>query len=321
MDDTTELSVAADTKKNRLDKFLSSEISELSRSKIRILILEGCVRVNSALITDPNYRPKVGDRILLKNNRETAKPDLTPDADVKFSVLYEDEDLLIIDKPAGITVHPGAGNYSHTLINGLVHHCGESLSSGSDQYRPGIVHRIDKDTSGILVVAKNDFSHAKLAEQFAIHSIKRRYICFCHGVPQPLCGKIETFIARDKNNRLKMAVAPDSGRNAVTFYKTLKIFSTFAAKVECELKTGRTHQIRVHMSHRKCSLVGDSLYRAKNYAVPKEIADVINNFPRQALHAYFLEFSHPRSGKTLHFETDLPEDMRFLEENMTKIQQ
>jgi 23S rRNA pseudouridine1911/1915/1917 synthase len=191
------------------------------------------------------------------------------------------------------------------------------LSSGSDQYRPGIVHRIDKDTGGILVVAKNDFSHAELAKQFAVHSIKRKYICFCFGIPQPSCGKIETLIGRDRNNRLKMAVVQDNGRNAVTVYKTIKTFSTFAAKVECELKTGRTHQIRVHMLHRKCSLIGDPLYKAKNYFVPKEISDFVNNFSRQALHAYFLEFLHPRSQKEMRFTSDLPEDMQLLEKVMT----
>ncbi|MDR2781955.1 MAG: RluA family pseudouridine synthase [Holosporaceae bacterium] len=314
-----ELCVTSDISKNRLDKFLASEITELSRSKIQTLILGGGVQVNSRTIITPDYHVKCGDRVLLKNEAVTEKPDLTPDDSIKFSVLYEDEDLLIIDKPPGITVHPGAGNYSHTLVNGLIHHCGESLSSGSDKCRPGIVHRIDKDTSGILVVAKNDFSHAELAKQFAVHSIKRKYICFCYGVLQPLCGKIETFIARDRNNRLKMAVTQD-GRNAITFYKTLETFSTFASKVECELKTGRTHQIRVHMSHCKCSLIGDSLYKAKNYAIPKEIVDYINNFSRQALHAYFLEFLHPRSKKSLHFESNLPDDLQLLEKAMTKIQ-
>jgi 23S rRNA pseudouridine1911/1915/1917 synthase len=214
-------------------------------------------------------------------------------------------------------VHPGAGNHSHTLVNGLVYHCGKALSSGSDQYRPGIVHRTDKDTGGILVVAKNDFSHAELAKQFAVHSVKRKYICFCFGIPQPQYGKIETLIARDKSNRLKMAVVPDNGRRAVTLYKTIKTFSTFAAKAECELETGRTHQIRVHMSHRKCSLIGDSLYKAKNYFIPKEILNFVNGFSRQALHAYFLEFLHPRSQKKMRFTSDLPEDMQLLEKIMT----
>lgn len=230
-----------------------------------------------------------------------------------FSILYEDEDLLIIDKPAGVVVHPGAGNYSRTLVNGLAHHCGQSLSSGSDESRPGIVHRLDKDTSGILVVAKNDFAHAELARQFTTHSIARKYLCFCYAILRLPRGKIETLISRDGNNRLKMCVSRDGGKAAVTLYRTLETFSGIASKVECELKTGRTHQIRVHMSHLGHSLIGDSLYRAKNYSIPKEIAHYVNNFPRQALHAYFLEFSHPRSGKPMHFEADLPSDMQELE--------
>jgi 23S rRNA pseudouridine1911/1915/1917 synthase len=163
------------------------------------------------------------------------------------------------------------------------------------------------------VVAKNDFSHCKLAKQFATHSLTRKYICFCYSTPHPSWGKITTLIARDKNNRLKMSVSKNVGRNAVTFYKTLQTFSQFASKIECELKTGRTHQIRVHMSHLKCSLIGDSLYKVKNYAIPNEIANFVNRFPRQALHAYFLEFVHPRSQKIMRFESDLPEDMKELE--------
>jgi 23S rRNA pseudouridine1911/1915/1917 synthase len=298
---------------------LAAEILELSRSRVQSLVVGGCVRVNSLIITDPCYYLRFGDRILLENNLTEEKPDLAADSSVPFSILYEDEDLLVIDKPSGVTVHPGAGNHSHTLVNGLVHHCGASLSSSSC-YRPGIVHRLDKDTSGILVVAKNDFSHGQLAKQFLVHSIKRKYLCFCYGVLQPPSGKIETLIARDRNNRLKMAVVPENGRRAITFYKTLKTFSTFISKIECELKTGRTHQIRVQLSQRKCSLLGDTLYKAKNYAIPKEIADFVNNFPRQALHAYFLEFSHPRSEKMLVFESNFPADMLLLEKTVSKIQ-
>jgi 23S rRNA pseudouridine1911/1915/1917 synthase len=308
------LLVAIDAPKNRLDKFLASEIAELSRSKIQALISAGRVCVNSVATTDANYNLKLDDEIFIDDYFKIEKPDISPDGDVKFSVMYEDDDLLVVDKPAGVTVHPGAGNYSRTLVNGLVHRCGEFLSTGSDEYRPGIVHRIDKDTSGILVVAKNDFSHCELAKQFAVHSIKRKYVCFCYSALQPPCGKIETLIARDKNNRLKMSVSNDGGKTATTLYKTLQTFSNFASKVECELKTGRTHQIRVHMSHKKCSLIGDSLYKAKNYSIPKEIAEYVNAFPRQALHAYFLEFSHPRSQKLMRFESDLPDDMKELQE-------
>ncbi|MDR0632447.1 MAG: RluA family pseudouridine synthase [Holosporaceae bacterium] len=309
------ISVTLDIKKNRLDKFMTFAIKKLSRNKIQALIAAGRVRVNSDLITDVNYNLKYSDEIFVNDDDfEIEKPDLAPDKNVKFSVLYEDDDLLVIDKPAGITVHPGAGNYSNTLVNGLVYRCGESLSSGSGEYRPGIVHRIDKNTSGILVVAKNDFSHCELAKQFSTHSIKRKYICLCYSFPQPLIGKIQTLIARDRNNRLKMAVSKESGRNAITFYRTLKTFSKYASKVECELKTGRTHQIRVHLSHLGCPLIGDSIYRTKNHHAPNEISDYINEFPRQALHAYFLEFTHPRSEEPMHFESQPPNDMQELEE-------
>ncbi|MDR2723958.1 MAG: RluA family pseudouridine synthase [Holosporaceae bacterium] len=307
--------VSLDLNRNRLDKFLASEIKELSRSKIQAIILGGSVKVNNDLVIDPDFNLKYDDVIFIEDNFKITKPDLTPDENIKFSILYEDNDLLVIDKPAGVTVHAGAGNYSHTLVNSLIYYCGKSLSAGSDPYRPGIVHRIDKCTSGILVVAKNDFSHVKLAAQFASHTITRKYICYCYSLLQPSHGKIVTFLGRDRNNRLKMAVNID-GRQAVTLYKTLKTFSKFASKVECELKTGRTHQIRVHLSHQKCSLIGDALYKAKNYSIPSNIADSVQKFPRQALHAYFLEFLHPRSGKLVRFESELPEDLCHLEKIM-----
>ncbi|MDR0678378.1 MAG: RluA family pseudouridine synthase [Holosporaceae bacterium] len=300
-------------KKNRLDKFLASEIKELSRSKIQILISTRHVKVNSVYVTDVGHNLKPNDKVYVDDDWKIEKPNLASNEGIKFLVLYEDENLLVVDKPAGVTVHPGAGNYSDTLVNGLIYHCGRALSRGSDEYRPGIVHRIDKNTSGILVIAKNDFTHCELAKQFAAHSIGRKYVCFCYSFPCPSLGKIETLISRDKNNRVKMAVSKNVGRNAVTFYKTLKKFSDFASKIECELKTGRTHQIRVHLSHLKCSLIGDSLYKTKNYAIPHEIADFVNNFPRQALHAYFLEFLHPCSKKIMRFESDLPNDILELE--------
>lgn len=268
---------------------------------------------------DSNYRTHVGDVIdFSAENIPDDRPSLSPDSSVRFEVLYEDTDILVINKPAGVVVHAGAGNREHTLVNGLIHHC--KLSRGSDEFRPGIVHRIDKDTSGILAVAKNDFAHAFLAEQFAVHSITRKYVCFCCGVPHPAEKKIETQIARDKNNRLKMAVCENAeknvGKRAVTIYRVLNTFGNFAAEVECELKTGRTHQIRVHMSYLGHSLIGDSLYKYKNYAFPKNIAEQMKNFPRQALHAKYLEFVHPATKKKLVFESELPEDLRVLKNTL-----
>lgn len=313
-----EFCVIADVKKNRLDKFLAQELSGFSRSRIKNLIETGNIHINNTKITDPNYYLKVKDEIHVDYSSSTEEEAPVADDSVSFSVLYEDDDIIVVDKPAGIVVHPGAGNFSHTLVNGLVYHC-DCLSTGSDRSRPGIVHRIDKDTSGILVIAKNDIAHAKLAEQFQIHSIKRKYVCFCYSVPHIKMGKIETYIARDPNNRLKMTVSNGAGKHAITIYKVLKAFSSFAAKIECELHTGRTHQIRVHMSHLGHSLIGDSLYKKKNYAIPKEIAHYINSFPRQALHAYFLEFIHPISKRIVHFEIGLPEDLKHLEQKMTEI--
>lgn len=309
------LSVAIDMPKNRLDKFLSTIFShKISRSKVQDLIMHGIVFVNDHCEKDCCRYLKIRDTIVVTFDEQTTESDLQMDANVEFLILYEDEDLLIVDKPAGIVVHPGAGNHTGTLVNGLMHHCGNSLSQGTDTNRPGIVHRIDKDTSGILVIAKNDFAHANLAEQFASHSITRKYVCFCFAVPQPQNGRIETLIARDKNNRLKMSISKYAGKKAITLYRTITAFSRFAAKIECELKTGRTHQIRVHMSSIGHSLIGDSVYKFKNYPIPPQATfDYVRNFSRQALHAHFLEFLHPTSKKTMTFQSKIPPDMQKLE--------
>jgi 23S rRNA pseudouridine1911/1915/1917 synthase len=291
---------------------------QISRSKIQSWITHGHVAINGMPALDPGHYVRINDIIWMDQDHPSDGYDLSPDSTVEFSVMYEDEDLMVVDKPAGVVVHPGAGNRSSTLVNGLLHHCGDGLSAGGHECRPGIVHRIDKDTSGILVVAKNDLTHTELAKQFELHSIQRKYICLCHAVPRFPQGKIETLIARDKNNRLKMAVSSKNGRRAVTFYKVLETFGTSASKIQCQLKTGRTHQIRVHMSHLGHSLIGDSLYRCKNYPVSPDVAEHINNFPRQALHAYFLEFLHPTSGKIMQFETDLPADIQKLSEILRK---
>ena len=291
---------------------------EISRARFQFFIKGGLVSINGVTIVDPDYRLQYKELVEIKDEEAKAKlPNLSPDHDVDFAVLYEDEDLLVLDKPAGVVVHAGAGNYDHTLVNGLIAHC-EKLSGGSDEYRPGIVHRIDKDTSGILVVAKNDATHAFLAEQFAIHSITRKYICFCYGVPNFASGKFESKIGRDKYNRLKMSVVSDVanyGKNAITIYKVLEKFSIFAAKIECELKTGRTHQIRVHFSHANHALIGDQLYRPKNR--PAKLQHL--EFPRQALHAYFLEFTHPRFKRRMQFASPLPQDLIELEKNLKKL--
>lgn len=298
---------------------MADRISDFSRTKIQSWIEEGCVSVNSIEVYSPNYLLKIGDNISIKKRDCSDEIKITPDENIDFEILFEDEDIIVVNKPAGIVVHPGAGNHEHTLVNGLTYHCGENLSKINTEIRPGIVHRIDKDTSGILVVAKNDFVHMHLAKQFEVHSITRKYICFIYSVLHPTNGKIETLIGRNPNNRLKMSVSRDRGKNAITLYKTVKNFSNYASKVECELKTGRTHQIRVHLSSLGNSLIGDKIYKVKNYSLPKEFAQEINEFPRQALHAYFLEFIHPRREKLMHFECEMPNDLQNLEAILNKM--
>lgn len=298
----------------RVDKFLADAL-EISRSKISSFIERGALKVNSIPSNDKNYLLKVRDEVEISFETAT-EIFIKPDASVPFEILFEDEFLAIINKPAGVVVHPGAGNHDATLVNGLVSCYGDALSK--DNLRPGIVHRIDKDTSGILVIAKGDFAHQKLAEQFACHSIVRKYVCFCFGVLERKAARIETLISRDRRNRLKMCVSEHEGKKAITIYKTLKKFASFAAKVECELKTGRTHQIRVHMNHLKHSLIGDTLYKYKNYALPAG-AEFLRDFSRQALHAYFLEFTHPKTGEVMRFEAPLPPDLLDLETQLDSL--
>ena len=313
----SKINVTAEFEGCRLDKFLANNVDNLSRTKIQKLIITGHVMINENKIINIKQVVHANDHVeLMDEDYVEEKPSLDPDASISFKIIYEDNDILVVDKPAGIVVHAGAGNFDHTLVNGLVHHC--ALSSGSNKYRPGIVHRIDKDTSGILVVAKNDIAHNKLAEQFAIHSIVRKYVCFCFGVISPQNGRIETLITRDRQNRLKMCTSVHSGKKAVTIYRTMQIFGNCISKIECELKTGRTHQIRVHMSSIGHSLVGDKLYKFKNYSVPVQIRDTIMQFPRQALHAQYLEFIHPLSGSRMSFSSSLPNDMTNLENILKK---
>lgn len=297
----------------RIDKFLSILLG-FSRTKIAEFIENEALKINSTF-PRKNYILKPCDEVEIFIP-EVKVIDLEPDASVPFEVLFEDEFLAVVNKPQGVVVHPGAGNFQKTLVNGLVSFFENNLSE--DKIRPGIVHRIDKDTSGILVIAKNNFAHQKLAEQFAIHSIKRKYICFCFGIFSKPMIRIETYIARDKYNRLKMSVALNEGKKAISIFRVLKNFSTFASKIECELETGRTHQIRVHMNYLKHSLIGDKLYQYKNYSLPKRL-EFLNSFPRQALHAFFLEFKHPESGKLMSFKSPLPYDLEALENELKKL--
>ena len=227
---------------------------------------------------------------------------------IKLNIVYEDKDILIINKPKGMVVHPGAGNYDNTLVNALLFKYKKNLSDINGSLRPGIVHRIDKETSGLLVVAKNNLSHANLSDQFSKHTIKRKYLCLSWGVIRPLHGKIITLISRDKRNRQLMTASDINGKKAITNYRTIKVFNIKdipkISLLECELETGRTHQIRVHLKYKGTSLLGDKQYGKKNIKFKKvnnEFFDKLNKLTGQALHAKTLEFSHPRTNKWMNF--------------------
>jgi 23S rRNA pseudouridine1911/1915/1917 synthase len=267
-------------------------------------------------LTEPSYRVKPGQMVELAVPESVAA---TPQAqDLPLTILYEDDDLLVIDKAAGMVVHPAPGNPDRTLVNALLAHCGASLSGIGGVKRPGIVHRLDKDTSGVMLAAKNDFSHRTLSEAFARHDIDRRYYALVWGAPSPRRGRIEGNIGRNPLNRQKMAVVKRGGKPATTEYRVVRSFgpksSPLASLVECKLLTGRTHQVRVHMAHLGHALVGDPLYGRVRKKVKgwEDAAQQLSGFPRQALHAYLLGFQHPVSHKELAFETGLPVDMKRL---------
>ena len=296
----------------RLDKFVAENLPNISRSKIKSLIEKGLITVNE-MTKDPDYKLGLNDKISInEKNEENSK---LLGENIKLNIVYEDGDLLVIDKPAGLVVHPGAGNKNGTLVNALIYHCGNSLSLVGDGKRPGIVHRIDKDTSGLLVVAKNNLSHSKLGKQFSDHSIKRKYLCLVWGIVRPLKGRIETLISRNKKNRQLMMVSDFNGKKAITNYKTIQVFNgnniPKISLIECELETGRTHQIRVHMKYKGSSLLGDQQYGKKNIKFKKINGDffrVLSALKGQALHAKSLEFIHPSKNKWVSFESKLPDD-------------
>lgn len=300
----------------RIDKFIAEEITDFSRSQAQHLIEEGNVFVDDQPITNKNSKTRCGDiyKIILPAPKE-AEPVAE---DINLNVLYEDDDIIVVNKPAGMTVHPAAGAYSGTLVNALLYHCKGSLSGIGGVARPGIVHRIDRNTSGILVVAKNDTSHRHLAEQFHNHSIERTYYAFVYNVPNPLKGKIEGNIARSSYDRKKMALVQQGGKSAITHYETLAIYNNAVSLVKCNLETGRTHQIRVHLSSIGCHLIGDEVYVAKKSTLrlPEPLKSYVNTFPRQALHAASLGFIHPKTGEFLSFTVPLPEDMQQLQEKL-----
>ena len=284
-----------------------------TRSFIKKLILQKLVSVNRKISTSPSLKIKKNDRIIVKIVKKREK-ELIPKK-IKLNIIYEDSDILVINKPKGLVVHPGAGNFQNTLANGLVFRYKKNLSNINGDFRPGIVHRIDKETSGLLVIAKNNLSHSILSEQFSNHTIKRKYDCLVWGVIRPLNGRIETLIARNKNNRQLMTVSEINGKRAVTNYKTLKVFASKdtpkISLVECELETGRTHQIRVHFKYKGTSLIGDEQYGKKNLKfkkINKQFLENLKSIKGQALHAKTLEFIHPTQKKWMSFGSNHPLD-------------
>jgi 23S rRNA pseudouridine1911/1915/1917 synthase len=306
----------------RLDRVLARLQADLSRSRLQALIRDGQVAVDDTPVFDPNRKVAGGDRITL-----TVPPPVPAEPAgeaIDLTIVYEDDDVIVIDKPPGLVVHPAAGHDSGTLVNALIAHCGESLSGIGGVKRPGIVHRLDKDTSGLLVVAKNDLAHQALAAQFADHGrtgpLERAYLAILWGVPERRRGTVEAALARSTHNREKIVVVgEDRGRYAITHYEVLEGLppaNPIASLVRCELETGRTHQIRVHMAHLGHPLLGDATYgsgfktKANRLSEPQKEALIGLN--RQALHAAILGFEHPRSGEFLRFESPLPADMAVL---------
>ncbi|MDR3437938.1 RluA family pseudouridine synthase [Telmatospirillum sp.] len=297
----------------RLDKWLAETLPEISRSRLKVLIEEGHITLDGGVVTEASRKLKGGESCLV--SVPDAQPALPEPEAIALQVVYEDDDLIVIDKPAGMVVHPAAGNQSATLVNALLHHCSLSLSGIGGVKRPGIVHRLDKDTSGLLVAAKTDAAHQALAKQFAVHSITRAYRAICWGVPMPRKGEIEGNIGRSPTNRKKMAVVTHGGKPALTRYQVIKTFGSTAALVECRLATGRTHQIRVHMTSIGHPLIGDPLYgraAGRVKGLPDDLRAQLSDFPRQALHAFLLGFSHPTTGSQLLFESKTPQDFNML---------
>ncbi len=297
----------------RVDQFINKYEKDLSRSKIKNLILKKNLSINDKLNDDPSKKIKINDKISLIIP-EPEEINLKP-FEYKIEIIYEDNDLLVLNKKADISMHPGAGNKDRTLVNALINYK-KKLSNINGELRPGIVHRIDKHTSGLVVIAKNNFTHENLSNQFSEHSIERKYQTLVWGKLRPSNGKIETLITRSSKNRQLMSVSLSKGKNSITNYKTLEIFEketvpTFSL-IECKLETGRTHQIRVHMSYKGNNIVGDQKYKKKFKKIKninKDLEKKIMNLDRQFLHAVSLGFTHPTKNKRMNFKSKLPNDL------------
>lgn len=316
-----ELIVAASADGERLDRWLTSEIADLSRNRLQSLIAEGRISLDGAkIVSDASKKVREGQRYTV--NVPPPAPAVPEPEDIPLDVIFEDEHLIVIDKPVGLVVHPSAGHATGTLVNALLHHCAGSLSGIGGVTRPGIVHRLDKDTSGVMVCAKSDKAHRGLVEQFQVHSIERAYRAVVWGMPSPRAGRIENSIGRDPRNRKKMAVVRTGGKHAVTNYSVIRPVGSQAALVDCHLFTGRTHQIRVHMSSIRHPLIGDPVYAARTTARKCKdpvIRDAIGTYKYQALQAYKLGFVHPITCKQVRFEEDISSDINKLINNLESI--
>ena len=310
-------------KSYRLDKFLQSQLKEYSRTRIQNLIDGGRVKVNNILVKNSSKKVRNEDKISI-NFPPPKQTSIQPNK-IPLDILYDDNDIVVINKSPGVVVHPGAGNYENTIVNGLLHKYQNNLSSIGGKLRPGIVHRIDKDTSGVIVIAKNDKSHNNLSKQFSDHSIERVYEALIWGSLKPQSGQIIEKISRSPKNRQLMAVRKEKGKISITNYKTIKIFQNSnlpkISLIECRLETGRTHQIRVHMNFKGTPIVGDKAYgrsKKKFKEINPNIEKIINNFNRQALHAKSLGFVHPTTQKEILFTAERPSDLNILIENLNK---
>ena len=316
-----EVAVDAGMAGGRLDATLAKALPTFSRNRVKDLILAGAVAINGKPQFEPRHKVRPGDTLVL-TAPEPVEAEPEPE-DIPLAILYEDAHLVVIDKPAGMVVHPAPGSLTGTLVNALLHHCGDSLSGIGGVRRPGIVHRLDKDTSGVMVVAKTEAAHLGLAAQFADHGrtgpLHRLYTAFVWGRVQQARGTVDAPLGRDSNNRLKQAVRKD-GREAITHYMVEARYGGDGwdiTRLVCQLETGRTHQIRVHMAHIGHPLVADSVY-ASGYAtkvnkLPEDVGNPIRSLGRQALHAAELGFEHPATGEEMFFEAELPDDLAALE--------
>jgi 23S rRNA pseudouridine1911/1915/1917 synthase len=314
--------VAGDEGSSRLDRVLATRLPELSRSRLKALILAGQVTVGTVAVRDPAYHAGAGETITIDvPEAVSAEPKAE---NIPLDIVYEDDDLIVLDKPPGLVVHPATGHETGTLVNALIAHCGASLSGIGGVKRPGIVHRLDKDTSGLMVVAKNDLAHQSLSAQFADHgrtgAMQRGYLAFAWGVPHRQHGTIDAPIDRHPHARERMAVR-ERGREAVTHYQIQETFAgrdgkSIASLLACRLETGRTHQIRVHLTHLGHPLLGDAVYgphfKTKANQLSPQAQAALAALGRQALHAYLLVIEHPRTGEILHWESALPADLEHL---------